>query len=277
MPTDKETEALFRASTKIMLGNGNSAFFWNDLWLDQTQLKIAYPALYKHSKNCAVRNAILDNAWIHNIKPLPDEQVLVEYIHLWNRVMRIQLGDEPDTISWRWTNDGSYTAASAYQIQFQGRMRDTRSRKFGKSGSHQRLKLNAGNAIQGKLMTADRLALKGIPHNLTSSLCNCHPKTAVHLMAHCTFTATIDDGERFQHPFAPATEHSDYFSSELVERSLVKLSHSSTQGEMVSHSYAYLVDSLDREKCKDFKIHKTEPIGGVQSNGRWKTGSCNER
>ncbi|RCV41405.1 hypothetical protein SETIT_9G133300v2 [Setaria italica] len=32
----------------------------------------------------------------------------------------INLSDQPDEIVWRWTQDGTYTAKSAYRIQFQG-------------------------------------------------------------------------------------------------------------------------------------------------------------
>lgn len=32
----------------------------------------------------------------------------------------INLSDTPDTISWRWTPSGSYSAASAYKAQFLG-------------------------------------------------------------------------------------------------------------------------------------------------------------
>ena len=42
------------------------------------------------------------------------------FVELWDLVQAVQLSDGQDTISWRWTTDGAYTAKSAYNAQFLG-------------------------------------------------------------------------------------------------------------------------------------------------------------
>jgi len=52
--------------------------------------------------------------------PILTPQEINEYVSLWEAVGHIQLVDNrEDSIYWRWTSDGEYTAKSAYNIQFQ--------------------------------------------------------------------------------------------------------------------------------------------------------------
>jgi hypothetical protein len=45
---------------------------------------------------------------------------MAELVNLWGLVQTVQLQQHEDTIMWRWTSNGMYTAKSAYQIQFRG-------------------------------------------------------------------------------------------------------------------------------------------------------------
>ena len=45
---------------------------------------------------------------------------MASFIRLWDLVQQVQLMDELDHITWRWTSDGFYTSKSAYNIQFAG-------------------------------------------------------------------------------------------------------------------------------------------------------------
>lgn len=45
---------------------------------------------------------------------------MASFVELRDLVQAVQLSDGQDTISWRWTSDGAYTAKSAYNAQFLG-------------------------------------------------------------------------------------------------------------------------------------------------------------
>jgi hypothetical protein len=49
-------------------------------------------------------------------------QAILEYLHLWTIVLSVQLSDQLDTISWKWSNSGEFTSKSAYQALFLGRI-----------------------------------------------------------------------------------------------------------------------------------------------------------
>jgi len=47
-------------------------------------------------------------------------QEMACFVNLWDAVQAIQLTDQPDSIRWKWTAHGDYSAKSAYNIQFAG-------------------------------------------------------------------------------------------------------------------------------------------------------------
>ena len=57
---------------------------------------------------------------------------MASFVELWDLVQAVQLSDGQDTISWRWTSDGAYTAKSAYSAQFLGSYSNFRGLASGK-------------------------------------------------------------------------------------------------------------------------------------------------
>jgi PIN domain nuclease of toxin-antitoxin system len=47
---------------------------------------------------------------------------LNQFVLLWEKIQSIQLSNEADSIIWNIIADGQYSAASAYGIQFMGRI-----------------------------------------------------------------------------------------------------------------------------------------------------------
>ena len=45
---------------------------------------------------------------------------MADFVLLWDSVQGLQLSNTPDSIAWKWTADGVYTAKSAYEAQFLG-------------------------------------------------------------------------------------------------------------------------------------------------------------
>ena len=125
-PCDDTDRALFAAATKVSVGDGRKAKFWESNWIGDQPLKYLAPNLFKHSKrkNRSVLEAITNDAWIEDIRGGVTIQLLQEYICVWevlhNAGEVIHEGAE-DTILWRWSASGLYTAKSAYVMQFMGK------------------------------------------------------------------------------------------------------------------------------------------------------------
>lgn len=50
LPTDSEDRRLFNVATRVDLGNGCKASFWNSRWLNGDVPADLFPELFKHSK-----------------------------------------------------------------------------------------------------------------------------------------------------------------------------------------------------------------------------------
>jgi hypothetical protein len=126
LPCDDTDRALFAAATKVSVGDGRKAKFWESNWIGDQPLKYLAPNLFKYSKrkNRSVLEAITNDAWIEDIRGGVTIQLLQEYICVWevlhNAGEVIHEGAE-DTILWRWSASGLYTAKSAYVMQFMGK------------------------------------------------------------------------------------------------------------------------------------------------------------
>ena len=123
IPCDPMVLSIFQASTIINLDDGNSSSFWNCHWLEGIVLRHALPTLYKQSRRrkISVKEDLTGSLWISLCTPLIELQFLTEYTWLWNKVQIITLQPEiPDSITWKWTASGLYTASSAYHMKFLG-------------------------------------------------------------------------------------------------------------------------------------------------------------
>ncbi|RLM66649.1 hypothetical protein C2845_PM16G00340 [Panicum miliaceum] len=57
------------------------------------------------------------------------KEAIVEFLQLWNQLSDVQLSDEEDIFTRRWTRDGCYSAKSAYELLQQGKYDPPRCRK----------------------------------------------------------------------------------------------------------------------------------------------------
>jgi hypothetical protein len=116
---------VFAASTTMEVGDGESARFWEDKWLDGRSIREMAPEVYalvskRRRKARTVREALIDRAWIPDIAGAPSALALWQYVQLWGRLREVQLSAEHDRMVWRWTTDGRYSASSCYDTLFQG-------------------------------------------------------------------------------------------------------------------------------------------------------------
>jgi hypothetical protein len=109
---------IFFASTVMMVGDGSSALFWEDRWLDGKSVGEVAPDLLaliprRPRKRRTLKQALTERSWITDIVGAVSPLALWQYVQLWSRVQRVQLTDVPDKHVWRWATDGQYSPSLA--------------------------------------------------------------------------------------------------------------------------------------------------------------------
>jgi hypothetical protein len=113
------------AATKVTIGNGKRALFWEFSWLDGMRPKDIAPLIFdisKKKKKCLISKAMDTEFWISqtNIQGGLTVEHIVQFTKLWEMAKNVQMdNDTPDKITWKLSNDGSYSSKSAYKLQFQ--------------------------------------------------------------------------------------------------------------------------------------------------------------
>ena len=89
-----EEQAMFFASTTMILGDGLTALFWDDRWLQGQSIREIAPALYqcipkRRRKARTVAEALTANAWARDIQGVLGIHEIGQYLMLWQAVQRI--------------------------------------------------------------------------------------------------------------------------------------------------------------------------------------------
>lgn len=125
---------------------------------------------------------------VRDIQGALPPMAMVEYIDLWQRIPYTNFFTEPNTLQWRWTDNGTYTAKSCYLALFHGSTTAPRWQLTCKSWAPLRIKFFAWLALQGRCWTAAGLDRHGLPHNLLYLLCDQKPESMQHLIIGCPFS-----------------------------------------------------------------------------------------
>ena len=192
---DDTDRCLFNAATKVTVGDGHKASFWGSSWLDGLSPKSIAPELFAASrrKNRRVHDALLNYNWISDLSVDNfTAEHISQYLHLWDLILEVTLTPgTADTITWTLTSNGNYTAKSAYMAQFIGANPCSFVNIVWKTWAPPKCTFFAWLAVQNRLWTSDRLALRGWPHQPTCQLCRCQPETARHLLFECRYSRRI--------------------------------------------------------------------------------------
>jgi hypothetical protein len=162
LPCKKHDRALLNAATKIILGDGKTARFWSDRWLaDQVPAEIA-PDIFKISarKKRTVRDALVDNKWIIDLKAKLDVQHEPQLTMLAELIDRVQLTDTSDDIFWRFAKRDEYAASSAYMMNFMGAIKTDFKSLVWKGWAPAKCKLFIWTLLLDSVLTADKLLLR---------------------------------------------------------------------------------------------------------------------
>ena len=95
------------------------------------------------------------------------------------------------TITWTLSTSGVYSAKSAYKAQFIGASSCSFMSIVWKTWAPPKCSFFAWLAVQNRLWTSDRHAIRGWPHQPLCQLCRCHPETGRHLLFECRYSKRI--------------------------------------------------------------------------------------
>ena len=112
-PCDEVDMALFRASTDITIGDSDKCLFWHDRWRPGGALRFQFPDLFVIAtrKKRSVKKELHQHNWIRALANISNAVQLAQYVRLWSLMQGVELRQEPDSIRWRWTESGIYSAA----------------------------------------------------------------------------------------------------------------------------------------------------------------------
>ena len=179
-PCTDEDRDFFAAATSVTVGNGHVAKFWNSSWLDGMRPQDLAPGIFDLSrrKNCSVKQALTNNTWISHIdisNGLTIDHVQ-QFANLWEKVAQVTLAEDmEDSIIWKFTKDGSYSASSAYKAQFEGLTTSAMVLSVWKVWAPPRCKFFAWLVLQDRIWTSDHLARRGWTNCGLCPLCKQSP------------------------------------------------------------------------------------------------------
>jgi hypothetical protein len=187
---------MFFASTFMTIGDGNTAKFWTDRWIDGQAITEIAPAVAelvskRTRRAVTVSQGLQNNDWSRTLQGRLNGEALLQFLLLWPRITRFRLGTEPDRLVWRWTVDGVYSAKSCYLASFQGSIISNTWELTWKTWAPRKVKFHFWKANLDRCWTADRLQRRGLPHEPRCVLCDQSLETMQHLIIDCPFVQQI--------------------------------------------------------------------------------------
>ncbi|XP_073355495.1 uncharacterized protein [Aegilops tauschii subsp. strangulata] len=179
------------------VGNGKSALFWEDRWIQGMRVQDLTPGLYMRVRKkvraaCTVFEAMLNGAWALDIGPDIDITLLSEVFELWERVMEVELLPAvEDSTAWAWEASGIYSARSAYAARFWGMESAPFAEMAWSSKAPRQCRFFAWLAGRNRCWTSDRLARRGLPHQAACPFCDQEPETLNHVLIRCVLARVV--------------------------------------------------------------------------------------
>jgi hypothetical protein len=186
-------QALFKLCTEITIGNGNKTKFWKDRWLNGRAPQDIAPECFRLAwrKNHTVAAALPTHRWMRGLRRIGSTEGIRQFVDLWTQLSQVRLTSGEDTIRWRFTANGSYSASSAYNVQFQGAIKDGLWRGIWKAKVENKCRFFIWLLSQARLPTADRIANYGGHANSVCTLYRTNAETHLHMVAKCSYTKAV--------------------------------------------------------------------------------------
>lgn len=193
IPVNEVDKQLFRACTRVQLGNGNTAQFWESCWLDGRAPRDIAPLLYRLAwrKNLKVSDQLVNQCWTRGLWRMSTVEEMAQFVLLWDLVHGVVLNGEEDRIIWKFTADGLYTAKSAYEIQFRGSYCSFKPGYLWSAYAEPKHRFFSWLLVQEKILTADKLQARNWPCNPLCLLCKIAPESALHICLQCPYAQHV--------------------------------------------------------------------------------------
>jgi hypothetical protein len=197
-PCTKEDMNLFYDSIDLHIGNGKTASFWHTPWLEGRKPIDIAPSIFSISKkkNFTVHKGLEQDFWILNLSF--EDGITVDHISefttAWTKIQHVLLNDEPDHITWRLSNTGSYSSSTAYLAQFDDTPNSYMMPAVWNNWAPPKCKTFAWLILQNKVWTSDRLMRRGWPNCGPCQLCKREPESAAHLIFKCRYSMRVWNG-----------------------------------------------------------------------------------
>lgn len=175
LPVDRCVRSLFEASVDFSIGDGGLTQFWTDPWHNRESFCTKFPDLFKQCtlKTISVKAAVMGDKWMRHFKANLSAASIDQFSSLWNVVQHTHLiPDQPDSLTWRWTANGTSSAASASAAMLSAQIKPLFAKLAWSSDAPLKCQFFVWLVAQGKCLTADNLAKRGWPHNPPAS-CAC--------------------------------------------------------------------------------------------------------
>jgi hypothetical protein len=144
-------------------------------------------------KKRSVHTELTNCNWIKNLQDIQTTTQLEEFTMLFMALSTVTLNDQDDTISWRWTSNGCYSVAFAYECQFLGAMIRFPTADIWRAKAEQKCKFYSWLVMHNRVLIADNLIKRSCPYDPICSLCNCLEETTPHMLTQCNYTVVVWD------------------------------------------------------------------------------------
>jgi hypothetical protein len=197
------------------VGDGLTVRFWEDIWLGDTSLAQQYPSLYNivQRKNVLVAN-VLANAPLNIVfRRVLSGNKWNDWLHLCQRLMMVQLSDNPDKFVWKLTTSHVFTVKSMYLDLMNGHTRFLRTYLW-KLKIPLKVKIFMWFLNSKVLLTKDNLAKRNWHGCMKCCFCD-SIETVEHLFLSCPFARIIWRMLFFTYNIPPPTNITNMFGNWL--------------------------------------------------------------
>jgi len=133
-----------------------------------------------------VAEASTNSKWVTDIDYNLNQELIVEYVQLWEELENIALLDsQQDSITWILTPDGTYSAKSAYAMHFIGNTQCQTATQTWKTKAPPKCKFFIWLMLQNRIWTAARLQIRGWPNEYFCQVYLRSLETTHHLFCEC--------------------------------------------------------------------------------------------
>lgn len=194
---DPMVRAFFEAPVQVQIGNGKGqrTLFWADRWLQGQPLFDLAPGVNavppRIRKRRTVAEALQDRQWIRDVRGSRTVQVIIEFIHLRQRIEATSLDTNPDRFNWRWTANGQYTAWSAYEMLHKGKTYLEGADRIWQHRAPLRVNMFLWLAAHRRLWTADRRHRHNLEATEMCPLYHQELETSDHILVNCSFAKSV--------------------------------------------------------------------------------------